>query len=128
MPSASTACSPTAYPRRRTEQPWAAYYGIDLSEPALNLAREAVATLDCPAVLEHRDFVEALCDWTTPVDVAWIGQSLHHLHTPAKLALMRQVRDIVGPRGLFLIWEALSFEGESREAWFHRFEQIRPGF
>jgi SAM-dependent methyltransferase len=106
----------------------ATYYGIDLSQPALDLAREAVETLDCPVMLEQRDFVEAMHDWAAPVDLAWIGQSLHHLPTQGKLALMRRVRDIIEPRGLFLIWEAVSFEGESREAWFRRFEQIRPAF
>ena len=38
------------------------------------------------------------------VDVAWIGQSLHHLLAPAKVALMRRVRAVLGDRGLFLIW------------------------
>ena len=105
-----------------------AYFGIDLSQPALDLAREAVETLGCPVTLQCRDFVEVLRDWDAPVDVAWIGQSLHHLQLADKLALMRRIRHIVGDHGLFLIWEAISFDGENREAWFRRFEQIRPAF
>jgi hypothetical protein len=40
--------------------------------------------------LDECDFVEALRDRPTPMDVAWIGLSLHHLLTPAKLVLMRR--------------------------------------
>jgi ubiquinone/menaquinone biosynthesis C-methylase UbiE len=105
-----------------------AYYGIDLSQPALDLARESVETLGCPVTLQCRDFVEVLRDWKESVDVAWIGQSLHHLQLVDKLLLMRRIRHIVGDRGLFLIWEAISFDGETREAWFRRYEQIRPVF
>jgi ubiquinone/menaquinone biosynthesis C-methylase UbiE len=104
------------------------YHGIDLSQPALDLARESVETLGCPVTLQCRDFVEVLRDWKESVDVAWIGQSLHHLQLVDKLLLMRRIRHIVGDRGLFLIWEAKSFDGETREAWFRRYEQIRPVF
>jgi SAM-dependent methyltransferase len=108
--------------------PVAAYHGIDLSQPALDLAREAVGELGCPVTLERRDFVAALRDWTAPVDVVWIGQSLHHLRSAGKLEAMRRVRELVGEHGLFLAWEAFSLEGESRDAWLGRFERIRPSF
>jgi SAM-dependent methyltransferase len=102
--------------------PVAHYYGIDLSRPALELARAAVGALGCPATLHERDFVDALADWSEPVDVAWIGQSLHHLLAPGKLALMRRIRDIVGERGLFLIWEPTLLEGEGQDGWVHRLD------
>ena len=98
------------------------YHGIDLSQAALNLASKALETLACRVALDHRDFVEALRDWAEPVDVAWIGLSLHHLLAPAKLALMRKIRSVVGNRGLFLIYENASPDGEDREAWLHRWE------
>jgi hypothetical protein len=59
------------------------YYGIDLSQAALQLASKALESLGCPVTLDHRDFVGALRDWPEPVDVAWIGLSLHHLLAPA---------------------------------------------
>lgn len=102
--------------------PVAHYHGIDLSRPALDLASKALESLACPATLEERDFVEALGAWTTPVDVVWIGQSLHHLLAPDKLALIREIRRIVGERGLLLIWEPTMREGEDRESWLSRFE------
>ncbi len=68
------------------------YYGVDLSAPALALARDALQALDCPFTLTRSDFVEALSGWSEPrVDVIWIGQSLHHLQGDAKLAFMRQL-------------------------------------
>jgi hypothetical protein len=55
------------------------YHGIDLSQAALDLASKALEALACPVTLDHRDFVAALHDRPEPVDVAWIGLSLHHL-------------------------------------------------
>src|ERR1700758_263853 len=78
------------------------YHGIDLCQAALDLAASALTTLGCPVTLDQLDFVEALRDWSQPVDVAWIGLSLHHLNAPAKLTLMREIRGIVGGHGLFL--------------------------
>jgi hypothetical protein len=75
----------------------------DLSQAALDLASKNVESLACPATLEHRDFVAALRDRPEPADVTWIGFSLHHLLGPAKLEFMREVRSVVGDRGLFLI-------------------------
>ena len=80
------------------------YHGIDLSQAALDLASKALETLACPVTLDHRDFVAALRDRPQPVDVAWIGLSLHHLLAPAKLSLMREIRSVVGDHGLFLIF------------------------
>ncbi len=102
--------------------PVAHYHGIDLSKPALDLARKALGTLGCPVTLEQRDLVDALADWGRPVDVAWIGQSLHHFSRSEKLEIMRAVRSIVGDGKLFLIWEPASLDGEDREGWLRRFE------
>jgi ubiquinone/menaquinone biosynthesis C-methylase UbiE len=98
------------------------YHGIDLSGPALDLAHNAVGALGCQVTLENRDIREALVNWTRPIDVAWIGQSLHHFSRPEKLDVMRDVRRVIGAGGLFLIWEPASPDGEDREGWLRRFE------
>jgi SAM-dependent methyltransferase len=100
------------------------YRGIDLSEAALELARRALAELSCPVILERRDYVEALRDNPEPVDVAWIGYSLHHLRTSAKLALMREIRAVVSDGGLFLMCEPASPDDEDRDAWLRRYERL----
>ena len=104
------------------------YHGIDLSQPALDLAIEALEELTCPVTLERRDFVEALCDRPEPADVAWIGLSLHHLLTPMKLDLMRALRGVVGDRGLLLIYENTSPDGEDRDAWLRRWDRQRSSW
>ncbi|MEA2525039.1 MAG: hypothetical protein QOF73_2266 [Thermomicrobiales bacterium] len=106
----------------------ARYHGIDQSPAALDLAREALAALACPVTLEQRDFVEALGDRPAPVDVVWIGLSLHHLRAPAKLAVMRAIRGIVSAGGLFLIYENASPDGEDRESWLRRWDYQRPSW
>ena len=99
------------------------YYGIDISGPALEIAQRELAHIGCPVTLRQDDFVEALASWTKPVDVVWIGQSLHHLLAPAKAALMKEIRRILGGAGLFLIWEPTLLEGEAQEGWISRFER-----
>jgi SAM-dependent methyltransferase len=98
------------------------YYGIDLSAAALDLARPSLAVLACPVTLEQADFVDVLRDWCRPVDVVWIGLSLHHLRTPEKLAVMRSIRTILGEGGLFLLYEDTSPDGEDRDSWLRRWD------
>jgi SAM-dependent methyltransferase len=100
------------------------YHGIDLSAPALAIARETVETLACPVELEEEDFVSAMRGRPEPADVVWIGLALHHLQTPDKQVLMREVRAAVGDASRFLIYEPVRLEGESRPAYLDRFEQI----
>jgi SAM-dependent methyltransferase len=102
------------------------YDGIDLSAAALALARDALTVLRCPVTLEQADFVEALRVWSTPVDVAWIGLSLHHLMTAQKLAVMRDIRRILKPGGRFLLYEDASPDGETREEWLRRWDAQGP--
>ena len=99
------------------------YHGIDLSAPALALARQTVEALACPVELEQADFVSAMRERPEPADVVWIGLALHHLQTPDKQVLMREVRSAVGDGGRFLIYEPVRHEGESRPAYLDRFEQ-----
>jgi hypothetical protein len=103
--------------------PIAAYRGIDLSMPALELARRNLEALPCAAELEQADFVEAMRGPAACADVVWISLSLHHLATPDKRTLMRAVRDCVGADGAFLIYEPTCREGEDRAAWVERFEE-----
>jgi SAM-dependent methyltransferase len=98
------------------------YVGIDISRPALDLARGELAALSCPVTLIEQDFVSALAGWSDPVDVVWIGQSLHHLAPDGKRAAAREVRRVLAPGGLFLIWEPTTLPSEDRAGWIRRLE------
>jgi SAM-dependent methyltransferase len=106
----------------------ASYHGIDISQPALELAGKALQALDCPFTLEHGDFVSQVRDHHASADVVWIGLSLHHLKTPAKLTLMRSIRRIVAEQGLFLIYEPASPDGEDRQGWLTRYRRQKESW
>jgi SAM-dependent methyltransferase len=100
------------------------YRGIDLAAPALDHARVNLKALPCEVVLEQSDFAQAMRHRTQPADIVWISLSLHHLETPAKRVLMREVRDGLHHDGAFLIYEPTRNDGEDRSAYLDRFESI----
>jgi SAM-dependent methyltransferase len=102
------------------------YHGIDLSALSLQIAGETLRSLPCPVDLHCRDFVEALGTWAAPIDIVWIGMSLHHLQSAGKRRLMEDVRSALGEPGIFLIWEPTYLDGEDRTAWLDRFSTLRP--
>src|SRR5215208_1935929 len=106
--------------------PIAHYHGIDLSALSLGLARETLTSLPCKVDLHCGDFAAALHHWATPVDVVWIGMSLHHLEPREKQQLMVDVHSALKRSGMFLIWEPTLLEGEDRGAWLERFSTLRP--
>ncbi|MGH2415616.1 MAG: methyltransferase domain-containing protein, partial [Microcystaceae cyanobacterium] len=103
------------------------YQGVDLSKPALEMAQQNLKRLPCEAELEQWDFIAALGEKTIAADVVWLSLSLHHLSLTGKGKLFAEVRQLVGDRGLFLIYEPTLREGEKREDYLARFEKInRP--
>lgn len=102
------------------------YIGVDNAQPSLDEARNELASLSCPVELRLQDFAEAISAWNEAVDVVWVGQSLHHLHADRKQAFMRDVRRLLSPTGLFLIWESTCLEREDREGWMERFRRVQP--
>ena len=52
------------------------YHGVDLSEPALELAANNLKEMPFEIELDHRDFVEAVTLRPEPADVAWCSLSL----------------------------------------------------
>ena len=106
----------------------ARYYGIDLSARSLELANENLKALPCPFELQCCDFSEGMTNWSVPVDVAWIGMSLHHFQPLEKAQLMKNVHKVLAPGGLFLIWEPTLLEGETRAQWLDRFAGLRKAF
>jgi SAM-dependent methyltransferase len=100
------------------------YRGIDLAAPALELAKRNLAALPCEVDLEQADFAQAMRNRARPADIVWISLSLHHLETPAKRALMGEIREGLRADGAFLIYEPTRDDGEDRAAYLDRFEKI----
>jgi SAM-dependent methyltransferase len=105
------------------------YCGIDIVPEALALASENLhAALDCPIHLQEGDFVPTLAQWGRPVDIVWIGLSLHHLGSSDKLALMETIRRFLPEDGELLIYENTSPDGEDRDSWLARWDLQRTAW
>jgi len=100
------------------------YHGVDLSLPALKLAERQLQVLPCDVKLEHADFVDAVQDRSRRPDVVWFGLSLHHLTTPRKRDLMRDIRNLIAAEGAFVMYEPTLCDGEDLPAYLDRFEAL----
>jgi SAM-dependent methyltransferase len=100
----------------------ASYCGVDLSAEALDLAAAALRSVSCPVSLRQEDFFKTITEQRDPVDIVWIGLSLHHLRTPAKLDVMRAARRLVDGQGKLLLYENASPDGEDRKGWLERWD------
>jgi Methyltransferase domain len=101
------------------------YHGIDLAEPALELAAKNLATMTFTVDFDHRDFVEAMNDRPEPADASWCSLSIHHLPTDDKLRLLKAIRRATS--SFLMIYEPTRLDHEDRNAYLDRFERInRP--
>lgn len=101
------------------------YHGVDLAEPALELAAKNLADMPFAVDLDHRDFVEAMNDRPEPADVSWCSLSIHHLPTEDKLRLLKAIRGATS--SFLMIYEPTRLDGEDRGAYLDRFARInRP--
>jgi hypothetical protein len=98
------------------------YHGIDLSQPALELAAKNLAGAPFEVDLDHRDFVEALTKRPEPADVAWCGLSIHHLTTEGKRKLLTAIHDSTSD--FLMIYEPTLADGENRTGYLERFRQV----
>jgi len=103
------------------------YHGIDLSEPALELAAARLDGLPCKVDLDHRDFFEALTRRTEHADAAWCSLAIHHLAIENKIDVLKAIRDALGAGGVFLLYEPICADGEDRAGYLERFQDTnRP--
>ena len=79
-----------------------------------------------PVSLIERDLREALAEWRDPVDIAWLGQSLHHFQPEEKRAVLHSLRRALAPGGTFMLWEPTLLPGEDRHGWLGRLAARRP--
>jgi SAM-dependent methyltransferase len=118
------ACGDASFiPEALRDVPVRHYHGIDLSQPALELAAANLDELPCEVDLDHRDFFEALTCRAEHADAAWCSLSIHHLETDNKLDVLKAIRDALGAGGIFLLYEPTCIDGEDRAGYLERFQQ-----
>jgi len=101
------------------------YQGIDLAEPALDLAAKNLAGAPFEVELDCCDFVEALTKRHQPSDVSWCSLSIHHLPTDGKRKLLESIHGSTAD--FLMIYEPTMADGEDRDAYLARFRQVnRP--
>lgn len=98
------------------------YRGLDLSQPALELAAKNLEGAPFKVDLDHCDFVATLTAGQDPSDVSWCSLSIHHLNTEGKRNLLRALHG--STRKFLMIYEPTRLEGEDRAAYLDRFERI----
>jgi hypothetical protein len=98
------------------------YHGVDLSEPALELAANNLKDMPFEVELDHRDFVEAMMRRPEPADVSWCSLSIHHLDTASKLRLMRALKDATST--FLMLYEPTRKDGETRDQYLQRFRSV----
>ena len=103
------------------------YTGVDFSAPALALAAEKIAELECPRTFGEADFTEFLRQNKERFDVIYLGLSLHHLETPIKREMMTHLRRATAPGGTFYLFEPFLQVGENRADYVARWTAAMDG-
>jgi cyclopropane fatty-acyl-phospholipid synthase-like methyltransferase len=91
------------------------YEGVDLSEAALEEARDNLADLSCPVVLTHGDLLEAVESTEIKWDVIFTGFAVHHLTTEAKERFFQSAGRCLTDNGWLLMVDVVREESQSRE-------------
>lgn len=91
-----------------------AYAGFDLSAPALALARENLATLECPVGLEATDLLTGLQAADQRFDLIFSGYAFHHLREERRAAFFETSQEHLAPDGLLVVLDWVRAEEETR--------------
>lgn len=108
----------------------AAYTGIDLSEVALSMAGDNLASIPAEITLIQDDFSKCLPELARikndRFDVIFTSFALHHLSLEKKDMIMAQMATLLATHGIFLLVDTVRNPGENREAYIDRYvENIR---
>lgn len=103
----------------------ASYKGIDLSEPALKIARDNMELIACDKLFIQEDFLESVTELVKErkdrFDVILASFALHHLTLEQKDYIIGQFIHLLKANGVFLLIDTVRREGEQREAFIKRY-------
>jgi cyclopropane fatty-acyl-phospholipid synthase-like methyltransferase len=89
------------------------YMGFDLSAPALALAAENIAPLDCKAEIINIDIMEGLAQTNQCFDIVFTSYALHHLTQAEKAEFFRLAHSVLTENGLLLIIDVMREPNET---------------
>jgi ubiquinone/menaquinone biosynthesis C-methylase UbiE len=106
------------------------YCGIDLSEPALEIARDNMAKLKSAKLFIQGDFLELIFQLgqnpENSFDAIFSSFALHHLSLEQKDYLMGQLPRLLKTDGVFLLIDVVRSSEETREDYIRRYlENVR---
>ena len=89
------------------------YTGFDLSDPALALAADNIATLGCAANLLNIDFKAGLAQVTERFDVIFSSYAVHHLNSEEKANIFALAKQALTENGFLLMIDVMREPTES---------------
>ncbi|MBE9040724.1 methyltransferase domain-containing protein [Oscillatoriales cyanobacterium LEGE 11467] len=111
--------------RALANTPISLYQGIDLSAAALEIARQNVAVLSCPARFIEGNFFtvvpELISNRDDGFDVILASFALHHLSYEQKEQTIARLHELLNPDGVFLLADVVRPQEETRENYLHRY-------
>ncbi len=98
------------------------YYGIDLAEPVLDLAKQNLKSLTIPKTFLCHDFSDCFGSLTQSYDLIFIGFSLHHLPSvKEKKVFLKNCLRKLNPHGLLVVIDIVTRKNEAISSWFSRY-------
>lgn len=104
--------------------PLASYVGVDLSQPALDLAAVMLREIRCRQHLLHGEISAVASDLLAQnrsFDAILASFSIHHLSLDAKDQLIGTLRSLLNPGGVFLMIDLVARSGETRGQFLKRY-------
>src|SRR5579883_495647 len=103
----------------------ASYHGVDLSIPALEIAKENLAKIQCNITLTQGDFSDSdsfLASYPqNKVDVILISFALHHLHLEQKYYFIDQLQNCLVSGGILILIDIIRQHEEDRATYIRRY-------
>lgn len=97
------------------------YVGVDLSQPALNLAKQNLNGLNCSVELKQVEMWEFLECYSLSFDLILISFALHHLSSSQKQALLNKCYHHLNAGGALLLIDIFCREREPRPEYLKRY-------
>ncbi|MDF5706855.1 MAG: methyltransferase domain-containing protein [Nostoc sp. S4] len=101
------------------------YQGIDLSIPALEIAKDNMAKIQCDTTFIQGDFSqfvpELILTQSNSFDAILSSFALHHLSLEQKDLIIGHIKNLLTSSGVFILIDVFRQEAEDRETYLRRY-------